>query len=72
MGVRVRGKATARPDEVGDPSLRVRTWCLSGTGIPRHRRTKHLACQTGVVKTESWRWRPDGGWQKVGKPVSPL
>ena len=38
MGMRVRGKATARPNEVGDPSLRVRTWCLPGTGIPRRKK----------------------------------
>jgi hypothetical protein len=42
MGLRVRGKATAGPNEVGDPSLRVRTWCLPGTGIPRRR--KREAC----------------------------
>ena len=46
MGMRVRGKATARPNEVGDPSLRVRDGVCRGPEFPDEKTEMHLACQT--------------------------
>lgn len=47
MGMRVRGKATAFPEEVGDPTLVFQVWVVTRTGIPRHvQEALHAACQT--------------------------
>ena len=72
MGMRVRGKATARPNEVGDPSLRVRNWCLPGTGIPRRKKSDAAGVPNPAGRCFGPERGPNDGWNRVvvGKNVS--
>ncbi len=63
MGVRVRGKATARPEEARGPTLRV--GLSSGEGRP----TPSLKCRRRAKDREGLRRLRSGGWPR-GKSLA--
>ena len=60
MGVRVRGKATARPDQVGDPNPSCKDLVSAGDRNSPLTLKVHLACQTEWPSLMPEYCRPEG------------
>ena len=59
MGVRVRGKATARPDQTGDPAFQRNGVVALRTGNPRrHPERMQMACQSQLFFASVWHGQP--------------